>query len=130
MRNVEPDESDQYPQPDEQVVAQAHTTAQAHGTIILDTPACTSCMLCVRECPVWCIELSSHTEQIDEPGSRRPRSVAVLDTFTIDWGLCMFCGICVEVCPFDALAWSPALQPSASAKSDLVAGIDALSIDR
>lgn len=99
---------------------------EARGRILLDAPACTSCMLCVRECPVWCIDLRSHTEQVEVPGGRRPRSVAVLDSFTIDWGLCMFCGICVEVCPFDALAWTDAPEPSASAKTDLVAGIERL----
>src|SRR5262249_2731635 len=25
----------------------------------------------------------------------------------IDYALCMYCGICVEVCPFDALFWAP-----------------------
>ncbi len=40
----------------------------------------------------------------------------MLDEFTIDWGLCMYCGICVEVCPFDALAWRPdAVAPSSDA---------------
>ena len=39
------------------------------------------------------------------PAARRPRTVNVLDEFTIDWGLCMYCGICVEVCPFEALEW-------------------------
>lgn len=76
-----------------------------HGDIALIPDACTSCMLCVKECPTWCISLESHTEQVSEPGARRPRAVAVLDSFTIDMGLCMFCGICVEVCPFDALEW-------------------------
>jgi len=36
----------------------------------------------------------------------------VLDRFAIDWSLCMYCGICVEVCPFDALFWAPALVPA------------------
>lgn len=92
----------------------------AHGTIVLSESACTSCMLCVRECPTWCIDLTSHNEEVSEPGSRRPRSVAVLDSFTIDWGLCMFCGICVEVCPFDALWWTPDLEPTAAAAHDLI----------
>ena len=77
-----------------------------HADIALDAEACTSCMLCVKECPTWCITLDSHTEQVTEPGARRPTSVAVLDRFAIDMGLCMYCGICIEVCPFDALAWS------------------------
>ncbi len=31
----------------------------------------------------------------------------MLDRFAIDFSLCMYCGICVEVCPYDALFWSP-----------------------
>jgi NADH-quinone oxidoreductase subunit I len=31
----------------------------------------------------------------------------VLDRFAIDFSLCMYCGICVEACPYDALFWSP-----------------------
>ena len=80
-------------------------------TIALIPEACTSCMICVRECPTWCIGLSAHQEQVSEEGARRPRTVAVLDAFTIDFGLCMFCGICVEVCPFDALEWAPGQAP-------------------
>src|SRR5439155_1685491 len=35
------------------------------------------------------------------------RTRSVLDRFAIDFSLCMYCGICIEVCPFDALLWSP-----------------------
>ncbi len=76
-----------------------------HSFIALIPEKCTSCMLCVRECPAWCIHLDSHTEEVSEPGARRPKKVNVLDTFDIDYSLCMYCGICVDVCPFDALEW-------------------------
>ena len=36
-----------------------------------------------------------------------PRQRNMLDRFAIDFSLCMYCGICVDVCPFDALFWSP-----------------------
>ena len=51
--------------------------------------------------------------QGDAPAGRaaaRARSVKVLDRFAIDYALCMYCGICVEVCPFDALFWSPEFE--------------------
>ena len=34
----------------------------------------------------------------------------VLDRFAIDFSLCMYCGICIEACPFDALFWSPEFE--------------------
>jgi NADH-quinone oxidoreductase subunit I len=73
---------------------------------------CTVCMLCARECPDWCIYIESHKEPVPaEPGApprRGGRQVRnALDRFAIDFSLCMYCGICIEVCPYDALFWSP-----------------------
>jgi len=87
-----------------------------HGTIRLIEPACTSCMICARECPSWCITIDSHTEPIpDVPLGARERTRNVLDRFAIDWSLCMYCGICVDECPFDALEWDAA--PTAAGRS-------------
>ncbi|QGG42684.1 NuoI/complex I 23 kDa subunit family protein [Aeromicrobium yanjiei] len=81
---------------------------RSRGVIALQEENCTSCMLCARECPSWCITIDSHKEIIPattEGG--RDRSQNVLDRFDIDYSICMYCSICVEVCPFDALHWSP-----------------------
>jgi NADH-quinone oxidoreductase subunit I len=67
---------------------------------------CTACMLCARECPDWCIYIDAHAEEVMVPGAARPRQRNSLDRFAIDFSLCMYCGICIEVCPFDALFWS------------------------
>ena len=70
-------------------------------------------MLCARQCPDWCIYIEGHKEK--RPPRReggRDRTVSVLDRFDIDYALCMYCGICVEVCPFDALFWSPEYEYS------------------
>lgn len=85
--------------------------ARARGVIGLVEERCTVCMLCVRECPDWCLVIDSHVETLPpDEEHRRPRSVNVLDGFSIDYALCMYCGICVEVCPFDALFWSPQFE--------------------
>ena len=98
-----------------------------HGAIRLIEPACTSCMVCARECPAWCITIDSHTEPVpDLPPGARERTQNVLDRFEIDWSLCMYCGICVEECPFDALAWEPQHTAAASSAVLLRHGIDEL----
>jgi NADH-quinone oxidoreductase subunit I len=87
-------------------------------------------MLCARECPDWCIYIESHKEPVpsaqeagaQEAGAQgagtpgppggpagrgRQRVRNALDRFAIDFSLCMYCGICIEVCPYDALFWAP-----------------------
>ena len=84
---------------------------RTRGVIALMDENCTVCMLCSRECPDWCIYIDSHKETVPpakEGGRARTRNV--LDRFAIDFALCMYCGICVEVCPFDALWWSPEFE--------------------
>lgn len=53
-------------------------------------PLCKSCMLCANSCPDRAIQIESE-KRADGPGR-------VLKSFTIDLGLCMYCGICVENC--------------------------------
>ena len=80
---------------------------RTRGVIALKEENCTVCMLCARECPDWCIYIDSHKETLPpKRAGGRPRKRNVLDRFAIDYALCMYCGICVEVCPYDALFWS------------------------
>ena len=50
----------------------------------------------------------------------------MLDRFDIDYALCMYCGICVEVCPFDALFWTPEYEYSEPRIADLLHDKDRL----
>ena len=88
---------------------------RARGVIALLEENCTVCMLCARSCPDWCIYIEGHKQKAPprRPGGKE-RTVSALDRFDIDYALCMYCGICVEVCPFDALFWSPEFEYSES----------------
>ena len=84
--------------------------ARTRGVIALKEANCTVCYKCSRECPDWCIYIDAHKETHEPASGGRARSVKVLDRFAIDYALCMYCGICVEACPFDALFWSPEFE--------------------
>jgi NADH-quinone oxidoreductase subunit I len=94
---------------------------RTRGVIALKEENCTVCMLCARECPAWCIYIEGYKDQ--GPPRReggKPRLAQKLDRFDIDYSLCMYCGICVEVCPFDALFWSPEFEYSGARIADLL----------
>ena len=94
---------------------------RARGVIALHEDNCTACMLCSRSCPDWCIYIEGH-KQLAPPrrAGGKPRQVNHLDRFDIDYALCMYCGICVEVCPFDALFWSSEYEYSEPKIADLL----------
>lgn len=100
---------------------------RSRGVIGLREDNCTVCMLCARSCPDWCIYIEGYKDKA--PPRReggKPRTVQKLDRFDIDYGLCMYCGICVEVCPFDALFWSPEYEYSEVKIADLLHDKDRL----
>lgn len=57
---------------------------------------CVSCDICAKECPPKCITIVRDTDEAGRP-LKRPK------VFDIDFSICMNCGICEEVCPFDAI---------------------------
>jgi NADH-quinone oxidoreductase subunit I len=101
---TKPSVTDQYPD------VKPELPPRSRGVIGLLEQNCTVCMLCARECPDWCIYIDSHKETIPAPEGGRERQRNVLDRFAIDFSLCMYCGICIEVCPFDALFWAPEFE--------------------
>jgi NADH-quinone oxidoreductase subunit I len=67
-----------------------------------DEPYCTGCHACERSCPVECMTvIMKDNPRFAEEKSKRRK---IVDEFWIDYGRCMRCGICVEVCNFEAIA--------------------------
>jgi len=61
---------------------------------------CTACVICEKECPPQCIYIVK--DQVKKPDYVGKMQVQP-KVFDIDISVCMSCGICVEVCPFDAI---------------------------
>ncbi len=61
-----------------------------------DQLRCTACKVCETECPPQCIYIVRDSDPNGKP-LQRPK------VFDIDISVCMQCGICAEVCPFDAI---------------------------
>ena len=93
----------------------------------VDEPFCTGCQACERACPVECMTVTMKNNPKQAAGESKRRKI--VDTFWIDYGRCMRCNICVEVCNFDAIAmnntWS-GVENSVYDRRDLVMDMDEL----
>ena len=67
-------------------------------------PFCTSCMVCIRQCPTQCMSATMKDNPLHNEGNSHRRKI--VDEFGINLNRCILCGICVEVCNFDAIVMS------------------------
>ena len=98
--------TEQYPDPDKR-----HQVAERYmgfPALLWDygvpEPYCTGCMVCVRACPTQCMsaQMTDNPKQADGISRRRK----IIEEFEINLGRCILCGICVDVCNFDAIEMS------------------------
>ncbi len=85
-------------------------------------PRCTGCASCAKYCPLGIIKIVTHPGGIDV---QEGESYAI-DVFDIDIGRCMFCGLCVEACPYDALHMGSQFERGKYTRADLVITVDEL----
>ena len=93
----------------------------------VDEPFCTGCHACERACPVECmtVVMKDNPKHAEEKSKRRK----IVDEFWIDYGRCMRCNICVEVCNFEAIAMNNTWaghELSKFDRNDLVLDLDQL----
>lgn len=67
-------------------------------------PFCTGCTVCVRNCPTQCMTAVMKDNPLQAEGKSTRRKI--VETFEINYGRCILCGICVSVCNFDAIEMS------------------------
>ena len=86
-----------------------------------DEIVCVACNICARSCPDDCIYLTG-VKYTDGKTTKKN----IVDLYFIDLGRCSYCGICVEVCPFDANEMTPHFELSTYDRQQLVYDKDRL----
>ncbi len=96
----------QYPEPEKRLPVQDRY--MGFPALLWDgdvpEPYCTGCMVCIRNCPTQCMSAQMMDNPKHAEGASRRRKI--ISEFEINLGRCILCGICVDVCNFDAIEMS------------------------
>ena len=85
---------------------------------------CTGCASCAKYCPLGTIKIVTEADSQSNVGGKYK-----LEIFDIDTGRCMFCGLCVEACPYDALFMGTGFERGTFTRKSMVVHIDELRTD-
>jgi len=80
--------------------------------LIWSKDKCTGCGTCAKACHIGAIQITTSTNLVDNKYE--------VKSYEVDTGYCIFCGLCVEACPFEALFMSYNYERAQYRRNDLV----------
>ena len=102
----------QYPEERRDVPVRARTN------LLWFEERCTGCSTCAQACPDGCILVQT---------SPREDGTLNIDRYEIDFRLCMYCGLCTEACPYQAIQAGGRYDDAVYVFEDMYLDRDALS---
>ena len=90
-----------------------HVSRRTRGNeLVWSQEKCTGCGTCAKTCPQGVIEIVTSTNQVENKYA--------VETYQVDTGYCIQCGLCVESCPYEALFMGYAYERAKYRRRDLV----------
>jgi len=86
--------------------------------LIWNREKCTGCATCAKTCPQGVIEIITATNPANNKYD--------VETYRVDTGYCIQCGLCVEACPYDALFMGYSYERAKYRRNELVQTNDEL----
>ena len=86
--------------------------------LIWDRTKCTGCATCAKNCPQGVIQIVTSADAVENKYE--------VEKIEVDTGYCIQCGLCVEVCPYEALYMGYAYERAKYRRQELVQSNDQL----
>ena len=92
---------------------QLYISRRSRGNeLVWSKERCTGCATCAKSCPQGAIEIVTATDMAENKYK--------VETYRVDTGYCIQCGLCVEACPYDALFMGYSFERAKYRRAELV----------